>query len=123
MRILGFSKRWDKLNYPVFTTFRFPRRDKDWFVGELVQIVYKPRSKQREVLGFAEIERREPRAMAWHGDKTGLPKVHNEEAIEDGFRGEGTKVAYFLMWEFLFGAYGGERLLNEPMNKLMLRWL
>jgi len=30
MRILGFSKKWDKLKDPEFTTFRFERKDKDW---------------------------------------------------------------------------------------------
>lgn len=128
MRILGFSTKWDKLQQPQFTTFRFARRDRDWQVGEVVQIVFKPRSKNREILGSAKIVSKEPRAMAWHGDKTGLPKIHNEEAIEDGFRGEDNdfgfnKIAYFYMWEFLFGYYGGERLLNEPMNKLTLAWV
>lgn len=123
MRILGFSKRWAKLEQKEFSTFRFPRRDRDWQVGEVVQVVYKPRSKERELLGVAEIVGKEPRAMAWHGDKTGLPKIHNEEAIADGFVGEGSKIAYFTMWEYLWDLYGGERLLNEPLNKMTLRWV
>jgi len=51
MRILGVSKKWDKLkNEMLFTTFRFPRKDRDWAVEEVVQLVYKPRSKEREIL-------------------------------------------------------------------------
>lgn len=124
MRILGFSKKWPKLKQPEFTTFRFRRRDNDWAVGEIVQVVYKPRRKGGgEPLGIAEIIRKEQRAMAWHGDQTGLPKIHNEEAIADGFVGEGSKIAYFVMWEFLWDYYGGERLMLEPMNKLTLRWV
>jgi len=124
MRILGFSKKWDKLTNNTFTTFRFKRRDRDWEVGEIVKVFYKPRRKGGgEFFGTAKIVSKEQRAMAWHGDKTGLTKILNEEAIEDGFSDEGNKIAYFSMWEFLFDNYGGERLLNEPMNKLTLIWL
>ena len=120
MRILGFSKKWDKLNQVELTTFRYPRRDKDWFIGEIVQIVYHPRSKDREILGIAEITNIEKRAMAWHGDKSGETKITNEEAKEDGFDDNGHG-AYFTMWEFLWDYYGGQRLLEEPMNKITLR--
>jgi len=121
MRILGFSKKWDKLQQKVFTTFRFPRKDKDWFIGEVVQIVYKPRSKDREILGIAKIIGKDKRAMAKHGDTTGEQRVTNEEAIADGFPDTTEKPAYFTMWEFMWDYYGGERLLHEPMNKLTLR--
>ena len=30
MRIISFSVMWPKLQQPRFTTFRFPRKDKDW---------------------------------------------------------------------------------------------
>lgn len=64
MRILGFSQKWHKLNNGIlFTTFRFPRKDKDWEIEEVVQIVYKPRSKQREPLGIARIIRKEPKDL------------------------------------------------------------
>jgi len=127
VRILGFSKKWDKLLMPEFTTFRFPRKDKDWQVGEQVQVVYKPRSKVREVLGVAEIINKEARCMSWQGSKLTVPKVTNEEVMTDGFQNGQTKYlqykkAYFFMWEFLWDYYGGTRLLNEPMNKLILRY-
>jgi len=35
MRILGVSKKWDKLQRPEWTTFRFARKDKDWYEGEI----------------------------------------------------------------------------------------
>ena len=123
MRIFGFSRKWDKLNQSEFTTFRFPRRDKDWAIGEEVQLVYHPRSKDREILGIAQIVNIEKRAMAWHGDMTGEVKVTDAEAIEDGFDNTVgiTGGAYFSMWEFLWEYYGGRRLLKEPMNKITLR--
>ena len=124
MRILGFSRKWDKLEDTEFTTFRFPRRDRDWQVGEDVQIVYKPRSNNRDILGQAEIIAKEPRAMARHGSLIkGITIVTNAEAERDGFCSIAGRQAYFIMWEFLFDYYGGEKLLNEPMNKLTLRWL
>lgn len=123
MRIISFSKKWGKLQQPEFTTFRFPRKDKDWYVGEVVQVFYKNRSKNREFLGVAKIKNKEPRAMGRLGDKTGCQHVTNEEAIAGGFPGTEVKRGYFHMWEFLWGYYGGERLLNEPMNKLTVKWL
>ena len=123
MRILGFSKKWSKLEEPEFTTFRFPRKDKDWQVGELVQIVFKPRQKGGgERLGVAKIINKQLRAMARHGNKLPYPIVSNAEAEKDGFSSIANRQAYFVMWEFLWDYYGGKRLLEEPMNKLTLRW-
>jgi hypothetical protein len=124
MRILGFAKDWDKFNQDMFTTFRFEHRGKPYFVGEPLQIKIKPRSKGGGIFkGIAELVAKERRAMAWHHDNTGEVKVTNEEAIADGFVGDIVKPAYFHMWEFLWDYYGGERLLDEPMNKMTLKWL
>ena len=128
MRILGFSKKWDKLNNDTFTTFRFKRHDKrDWFVGEIVQIVYKPRSKEREVLGIAKIENKELKDMSWAYKKLAKLKITNAEANEDGFpdgydKHGYAKSGYLFMCEWLFDTYG-EKLSCEPMNKLTLCWL
>ncbi len=128
MRILGFSKKWDKLKQAEFTTFRFPRKDKNWQIGEQVQVVFHPRHKDHETIGIAEIINKETRAMAWLGDKTGAPKISNDEAVADGFPDKGTiedglRLGYYSMWEFMWDNYGGERLLSEHMNKLTLRWI
>ena len=116
MRILGFSKRWDKLHQSEFTTFRFPRKDKDWYVGEQVLVKYKPRSPANIVLGQAEIISKELRWMK--------PKLRNdilditqEEAVTDGFEG------WRDMWNWLLKTYDIRKLLREPMNKLTLKWL
>lgn len=121
MRILGFGKMWPKLQKEVFTTFRFKRRDADWQVGEEVQIVYRPRSKERKVLGTAIIMGREVRRMSREGSKAEAPWVTNNEAHRDGFEPEKFKSPRFVMWEWLFETYGGRRLLDEPMNKLTLK--
>lgn len=131
MRILGFSQMWPKLQNDTFTTFRFKRRDKrDWEVGEVVQIVYRPRRKERKVLGTAKIVGVEPRCMAWYGSELLYPKVTDEEAIADGFPDMPNKVitgltkkGYFQMWEWLWDIYGGKRLREEPMNKITLIWV
>ncbi len=128
MRVLGFSQRWPKLRNHTFTTYRFPRKDRDWGVGEVVQVVYKPRSKEREILGTAEIAKKEARCMALRGSNLTESGVSNEEANEDGFPdgqdnyGNG-KSGYYFMWEWLFDTYGGRRLLDEPMNKLTVEWV
>lgn len=107
MRVLGFSKKWDKLQQQVFTTFRFPRKDKDWAINELVQIVYRPRSKEREVLGIAKILNKESRDLFRVG-------VSGREVREDGFK------SVEQMGKWLDETYG-RRWLDEPMNKLTLR--
>jgi len=105
MRILGYSKRWDKLHKPIHTTFRFPRKDRDWFQGEIVQEVYSPRSKARERLQIAEIVLKQPMQLA---------DITHEEAIEDGF------VSLYAMHEWLAKAHKGGDMFR-PINKLTLR--
>jgi len=114
MRILGFKELWWKLSQDEFTTFRFPRKDKDWQVGEVVQVVYKPRSKNRDILGTAEIIRKEPR---WIKPKLrdDIPDITEEEVVADGFEG------WREMWAWLLKSYDIRRLLREPINKLTLR--
>lgn len=118
MRILGFSKKWPKLEQEEFTTFRFPRKDRDWGVGEVVQIVFKPRGKDKEVLGVARISSKEKR---WAFDSIfsetgGILHVSLKEAVGDGF----SDIEDMTIW--LFDTYK-ERFHDEPMNKLTLRWL
>jgi len=122
MRILSVSEYWPKLHLelpigerPLFTTFRWSRKGKDLFVCETIQIVYKSRSKQRKVLGIAEIVGKEPRRIfdATLGD---YPVLTNEEAVADGFDVDWDMIGW------LDKTYGIRRLLNEPMNKLTLSW-
>ena len=76
MRIMGFTKKWPKLYQPEFTTFRFPRKDRPWAVGEMVQTVYHPRGKDREVICHATIITIEPANLA---------SLTEADAIADGF--------------------------------------
>ena len=93
MRILSFSKHWNKLEKDEFTTFRFPRKDRDWEAGEVVQVYYKNRTPQREYLGIARIFRKEER---WVSD------IRNDEAIEDGFPSGKEE-----MWQWLIKSQKG----------------
>ena len=111
MRILGFSKKWDKLKQNTFTTFRYPRGDKDWAIGEQVQIVFKPRSKDREVLGQAEIINKEIRKIGTAFEQY-LPT--EEEARADGFS------SIIEMNKYFSDTYG-RRIFQEPIHKLTLR--
>ena len=119
MRMLGFSKRWQKLSNSQFTTFRFKRRDKrDWQVDEVVKVVYKPRSREREVLGIAKII---SKGMRWvrlsvFPDNEGILIITEEEARGDGF----DDIEDMMGW--LYDIYG-ERYQEEPMNKLTLKWV
>ncbi len=107
MREIGFSKRWDKLKDPVFTTFRRTRKDRDWQPGELVKPVFHPRGPDREVLGVAQILRKEPRL---------LTHITDAEAHADGFpdrRG---------MIDWLTSANNLDEEVSGSMNKLTLAW-
>lgn len=106
MRVLGFSKKWDKLKKQHHTTFRFPRADRDWEVGETVQEVYHPRGKDREVIQFAKIISKTPRDV-FNG------AITLEEAREDGFASVGEMTAWFRK------TYGNNPKANY-MNCLLL---
>ena len=116
MRILGVSQKWPKLRRGKFTTFRFKRRDKVWEVDEEVKVVYKPRSKERELLGIAIITAKERRQFGYiQGEPYNL-EITNIEARQDGFQN------YEVMQFWFFNQYG-DRIFNEPINKLTLKWM
>lgn len=131
MRILGFSKRWPKLNNKIlFTTFRYPRRDKDWQVEEVVQVVYKPRSKEREPLGIARIIRKQEKRTDKRWSYYPLPSFPNtpdmitpEEAYKDGFSGMhgGGDIDKLLTW--LRETAGSRYFRESVVNKLTLYWI
>lgn len=117
MRIIGFSQQWPKLQQAEFTTFRFPRKDRDWERGEKVQVRYKPRSPKCKVLGIAEIvAKAEKLVSVWSPDENGNG-LSCIEAIKDGFVDRHD----MLLW--LTKTYGPNKWQDEPMNKLTLRWL
>ncbi len=108
MRILGFSKKQDKLQEDTFTTFRYRRKDadkgRDWHNGEILKIVYHPRH-EHEYLGIARIISKEIRQCQM---------ITEDEARVDGFEDIGE------MMDFL----------NPPppagmqlINKLTLKWI
>jgi hypothetical protein len=103
---------WPKLQQYGFTTFRFPRKDKDWAEGEVVRIVYHPRSKDRKILGIAKILTKEQRVLM--GKRFGVPQVTPSEAIADGFNG----LSGMLGW--IAKTY--REIPLKPINKLTLIW-
>ena len=116
MRILGLGEKWDKLSNDIFTTFRFARKDRDWEVGETVQVVYKPRTKGREILGVATIIGRNTRLIpsaASYVAKVNAPLITHAEVVADGFESVNE------MRQWLQRTYGKGRVLL--MNKLTLR--
>ena len=129
MRILGFSKEWAKLSGVTFTTYRFPRKDKDWGIEEVVQIVYKPRSKERKILGIARIIRKQEKDLEKRWSYYPLPSFPNtedmitpQEAYEDGFSGMHGGGSIEKMMKFFRDTYGylGDKHI---INKLTLYWL
>ena len=135
MRILGFSKKWGKLNkqwfesdYHTFTTFRFPRKDRDWEIEEIVQIVYKPRSKEREPLGIARIIRKQEKDLSkkyyeFNGVNKSPDVLTPDDAKEDGFIGMHGGGDVEKMMKFLSDSYGYCAVRDRPMNKLTLYWI
>lgn len=117
MRILGVTEKWDKLKQPQWTTFRFTRKDRDWQVGETVQVIYKPRKKGGgERLGIAKIIGKEPRWVKPEKEKD-IPSVSEEESKTSGFHDK----EQMIIW--MAGKYGIDKIALHPMNKLTLHWL
>jgi hypothetical protein len=117
MRILSFQKKWSKLyREGEFTTYRFTRKDRLLKVGEVVQIVYKTRSQDREVIGQAKIIRIEE----YHFNPTkcsyGFRYPTDAEAQADGFQ------TIEDMLEWFFKTYG-QRIFTESINKITLEYV
>ena len=122
MRVLSFSRMWAKLDGDTLTTFRFERKDRDWEVGEQVQMVFKARSPQRRVLGVAEIVDKTPRWVMNHPPGLGYagyfntPLVTEEEAVADGFSSREEMVKFIRKERRML-------CVIKPLNKLTVRWL
>jgi hypothetical protein len=114
VRILSVMEKWPKLKNPRWPTFRLQRRDKDWQVGEFVQVVYRTRSKQREVLGIARIVKKEIKHFG--GPFLIGTAITEEEAIEDGFSGAVEMANWMLKTH-------GDRVRREILNKLTIAWI
>jgi len=114
MRILGVTEKWRKLKKPRWTTFRLRRRDKDWQVGELVQVVHQQRNKQRVVMGVARIIGIELRHF-YTPNPQGR-RITFQEALRDGFMSEEEMRRWMLK-------HHGDRVRTEPLNKLTLEWV
>ena len=124
MRILGVSQKWPKLKSDLWTTFRFPRKDTDWAVGEVVQVVYKPRSKERDVVGIARIIRKESKDLNKRWQSPNTPDmITPSEAAEDGFPGMHNCGDTEKMRRFFIDTYGYSRSSKELINKLTLYWI
>lgn len=117
MRILGFS-RIDWQNFDThgpkmvalkFSTWRWARRDTDWYMGELVQVVLKPRSNERVVLGTAGLSSVQPRE---------LYSITDEEARADGF-GQSWELRSYLSTE----RYRRKLKYGHTLNKIVVEWL
>lgn len=127
MRIIGFSSlEWHnyeverpKLALPRFTTFRFPRRDRDWTPGEIAKTVYKPRARKdtvRTVLGLVVIISVEPRSFLPR-NINGVKPISNREARMDGFE------SALEMGKWIQSTYGIGRICEQYIiNRLSLRW-
>jgi len=131
MRIMSFTKRWAKLNNPIlFTTFRYPRKDKDWEVEEVVQIFFRTRSKEREELGIARIIRKEVKdtSKEYHYGSSLYPTatldiITPEEAKEDGFTGMHGGGDIEKLKDFLRESAGIEFYRQRLINKMTLYWI
>jgi hypothetical protein len=105
---MGFTKKWDKLDRYEFTTFRVPRKDKDWQINEIVQIFLKPRSKDRKFLGTATIVQK---------NQIMLPDITDTEGKLDGFAGKNE----MIVW--LINAHINFDFASKPINKFTLLWV
>lgn len=119
MRVLGFAEYHPKLRLHTFTTFRYPRSDRDWEHLEFVQIVLKPRTKDRVPIGIAKISAKiEGYVFPQEKPFIDFPchLIRPSEALCDGFSNLREMHDYFVDMH-------GKRLLEEPLNKLVLSYI
>ena len=84
-------------------------------MGELVQVVFHNRSKDREYLFNAEIINKEAKRIS-PAIKNSYPLITEDEAINDGFLSLGMMMAWFLKTY----SRKTDRFIG-PLNKLTLR--
>ena len=97
---------------------------------EVVKIVYKPRSKEREVLGVARIIRKETKDLnkqfhyyvGGYSTPNTPDTITPDEAEDDGFTGMHGGGDTEKMRKFFIDTYGYSRC-KEPINKLTLYWI
>ena len=125
MRILGFSRKdWmnyltntPKLKEKEFTTFRVPRKDRDWKRMEKVQVVLHPRSPKREILELAIIIEKAPKFFFYMPNGLFEERIITDvEAKRDGF--PSSHLMYLAMVKM-----HGEEKAGGQLNKLTLRWM
>ena len=105
------------MSNPEFSTFRYPRGDKDWYVGEQVQVFFNSRSPQREKLGIAQLIMIEDRELdPWSSKQSVIALITDKEAFEDGFPG-----GRMEMIEYMEKTYGCDYI--SRFHKIILRWL
>ncbi len=97
-----------------------------------MQIVYKPRSKDKEPLGIARIIRKQPKdlnkrfcyypGMSAYLKENTPDVITPNEAEEDGFTGMHGGGDTEKMRQFFLDTYGYSKC-KEPINKLTLYWM
>jgi hypothetical protein len=110
---------WNKLEEKEFSTFRYNRKDRDWELGEAVQVYFHNRSKDRKFLGIARIAAKERRNL----DPSRIQfsplefaiAVNDAEAVADGFKDRNDMVRWFRK------TYG--KSASPIMNRLSLVWV
>jgi hypothetical protein len=115
MRIISFTKHWDKLKTPTFSTFRYPYWQEGWYV----QVFYKNRNPvERQKLGEAKIIKVETVELdptyVFSSFEKALRYITEQEAIEDGFTG----IQDMLKW--MRKIYGSGFI--SRMDKITLQW-
>jgi len=114
MRTLSVSTEWLKLREPEFTTFKLPRKNKNWDVGEIVKVVYKLQSKEREKLGIAKIIDKEQKI---------LKEISEEEARNEGFLSVEDMIRWAMKRYNDRIEKGAVNIEEEAINKLKLKWI
>ncbi len=133
MREMWVKEKWRRSDDElIFTNYRFPRRDNDWRIEELVRIVYKPTTKDRFVMGIARIIRIQDNDLnkrwsyGW-GMPTNPPNTPDmityEEAHDDGFHGMHGGGDTDGMISYYRKKYGWSRCEREKLNKITLYWI
>jgi hypothetical protein len=111
----AYNIKRNRLFNEEFTTYKRIRKDKDWEVGEIVNITLSPVAKPHTQLGLAKIIRIDKKSTN-HYIYTDTTSLSSEELAYDGFEP-------FSDWKFMHSYFGYKSYEVKIFNKITLQWI
>jgi len=111
----SYTAKSNRLFHEQFVTYKRIRKDKDWQLGEVVNVTLSPVAKPHTKLGFATIVGIDKKSTN-HYTYPETTEVSGNEFRYEGFD-------LFDEWDFRRKYFGDDYHEVETFNKITLQWL